>query len=103
MRIVRLDGCSPEVYKIIGRYAMDYGVIRKRENLPIITKENYTWHVLMEGPKVKAFVGVEEILSYTKLQAFVELEANKTELRALIKEVVRTFQKTSSMNTLICF
>jgi len=96
MRIVRIHGADPEVYTTIGPFAMDHDVIRKREHLPIITKPTYTWHVLMEGQKVKAFVGVEEIISYTKLQAFFVLEATKTECRTLIKEVVEKFKRTNS-------
>jgi hypothetical protein len=95
VRIKHIPGNSQEVFEILGRYAMDHQVILKRGNLPIITKENYTWHILMEGKTVKAFVGEEQILSYTKLQAFVVLDATKTELRSLVREVVRRFQKTN--------
>ncbi|MVT07718.1 hypothetical protein [Chitinophaga tropicalis] len=96
VRIKHLQGCSAEVYEIIGRYAMDHNVILMRENLPIITKETYTWHVLMEGQKVKAFVGEEQILSYTKLQSFVPLNATKKELRWFIRQVVKRWQKTQN-------
>lgn len=94
--VKQIPGCSPKVYEIIGPYAMDYHVIRKRENLPIITKENYTWYVLMDGRKVKAFVAAEEIKSYTKLQAFIIVDATKTESRSLIKEVIEKFRQTNS-------
>jgi hypothetical protein len=74
---------------------MNHDVILKRENLPIITKETYTWHLLMDGQKVKAFVGEEQILSYTKLQAFVVVDATKTELRWFVKQVLRKFKQTN--------
>lgn len=95
IKIKQISGSSAEVYEIIGRYAMDHNVILKRENIPIITKENYTWYVLIEGQKVKAFVGEEQIRSYTKLQAFVVLDATKTDLRWFVREILRRFQKTN--------
>jgi hypothetical protein len=94
VRFKHIPGNSAEVFEILGQYAMNHDVILKRGNLPIITKENYTWHILMDGKAVKAFVGEEQILSYTKLQAFVVLNATKTELRSLVREVVRRFQTT---------
>jgi hypothetical protein len=93
--IKHIPGTSHEVYEIIGRYAMDHKVILKRRNIPIITKDNYTWHILMDGRKVKAFVGEEQILSYTKLQAFVVLDATKSDLRWFVKEILRRFRETN--------
>ena len=96
MPIIRIDGCSPDVYSIIAPLAMDPAVIRKRRNLPIVTKENYTWHVLKKGKKVKAFVGEERLANYTKLQAFVVLDANDEELQTFLEEVVTRFEKSPS-------
>lgn len=95
MRIYRLYGSSPEVIETIGPFAMSHEVILKRRNMPIVTKENYTWYVLKDRQKIKAFVGAEEISYYIKLQSFVELEASTAELRFLIKEVVGDFLKTT--------
>jgi hypothetical protein len=95
VKIKHIPGNSQEVIEIIGKYAMNHDVILKRENLPIITKETYTWHLLMDGQKVKAFVGEEQILSYTKLQAFVVVDATKTELRWFVKQVLRKFKQTN--------
>jgi hypothetical protein len=94
VQIKRFEGNSPQVYEIIAQFAMDHDVMKKRGNVPIITKDTYTWHVLMEGKKVKAFVGMEQVPTYTKLQAFVVLDATKAELRGFVKEVVNTFRKT---------
>lgn len=95
MSILRLKGCAPEVYRIIGPIAMNPQVMKIRGNLPIVTKETYTWFVLRDNDgSVKALVGLEEVTGYMKLQAFVVLNATKKELGALIKEALREFKKT---------
>ncbi|OMP80033.1 hypothetical protein [[Flexibacter] sp. ATCC 35208] len=95
MKVRRIAGSSAEVIRLIGPYAMDPHLIRQRGNLPIITKDTYIWHVLKDGKKVKAFVAMEILLGGNiKLQSFVEVEANKQDLRLLIKDVIEYFRKT---------
>lgn len=94
MPILHLKGCTPEVYRIIGPIAMNHEVIKKRKNLPIITKETYTWIVLRVKDSVKALVGLEEAAGYMKLQAFVVLGATKKQSRSLIKDAQAEFLKT---------
>ncbi len=96
MRIQRIAGASPTVYEIIGPFAMDPAIMKMRRNLPIVTKDTYTWHVLMRGKKVKAFIGMEVVEGYIKLQSCVVLDNDDEALRELLDDVIISFRKTDS-------
>lgn len=53
-----LTGQDPEVYRLIGPFAMDRAVIRELGGYPITTSPEHRWVVLLYEPHVVAFGGL---------------------------------------------
>ena len=49
MKVIEIDGLDNRVYELVGRYAMDAGVLKEFYGWPITTDKDTKWFMVHEG------------------------------------------------------
>lgn len=59
LQTIQLRGTESKLYKLVAPLVMDPSVLRKNNNYPFKTAENYVWFVAVIGKRVVGFIPVE--------------------------------------------
>lgn len=99
--IKELDWNSPELYSIIGPYAMNSSVIRELDN-NITTNDKMTWYLQYKGAELQAFCSLEVTQSSMTIKNFYSPIKNE-DLKFDFIEMIKKKFNDSEVNKLYCF
>ncbi|MFW5944941.1 MAG: hypothetical protein ACOCTU_06745, partial [Bacteroidota bacterium] len=98
--ITKISWNDPELYSIIGPYAMSREVIREADN-PITTDENMEWYLEYEDEKLKGFCSVEKTQSSWAIKNFYTTDHDESRKFKFIKYILDEFND-SDISKLYC-
>lgn len=91
LQIIRLHGTESKLYQLVAPLVMDPVVLRKNNNYPFKTTENYIWFVAVMGTQAVGFIPVEVRGSAAIINNYYTDEKEEEALPLLISAVVSAF------------
>lgn len=100
LQTIQLQGTESKLYRLVAPLVMDPDVLRRNNNYPFKTTENYVWFVAINGKLVVGFIPVELRGKTAIINNYYVDEKDEEVLPLLISEVVAalgTEKKLSSV------
>lgn len=100
LQTIQLQGTESKLYRLVAPLVMDPEVLRRNNNYPFKTTENYVWFVAINGKLVVGFIPVELRGKTAIINNYYVDEKDEEVLPLLISEVVAalgTEKKLSSV------
>ena len=100
LQTIQLQGTESKLYRLVAPLVMDPDVLRRNNNYPFKTTENYVWFVAINGKLVVGFIPVELRGKTAIINNYYVDEKEEEVLPLLISEVVAalgTEKKLSSV------
>ncbi len=90
-QIIRLKGTEERLYKTVAPLTMSPEVLRKNNNYPFKTTEDFVWFVAIHGQKVIGFIPVEKRTNYVLINNYYVPDKEEETLKMLLKAVLADF------------
>lgn len=91
LQTIQLQGTESKLYRLVAPLVMDPDVLRRNNNYPFKTTENYVWFVAINGKLVVGFIPVELRGKTAIINNYYVDEKDEEVLPLLISEVVAAF------------
>lgn len=88
LQTIQLQGTESKLYRLVAPLVMDPDVLRRNNNYPFKTTENYVWFVAINGKLVVGFIPVELRGKTAIINNYYVDEKEEEVLPLLISEVV---------------
>lgn len=88
LQTIQLQGTESKLYRLVAPLVMDPDVLRRNNNYPFKTTENYVWFVAINGKLVVGFIPVELRGKTAIINNYYVDEKDEEVLPLLISEVV---------------
>lgn len=100
-KMTKLPWNDPDVYAVVGPYAMDPETIRRLGN-PITTNERTTWYFLHKRDKLKALCAVERTNVSLYIKNFIQVDGGNDLFFEFAKEISQEFMELK-IGKLYCY
>lgn len=101
IQTVQLKGTESKLYKLVAPLVMSPVVLRKNNNYPFKTAENYIWFVAVDGKRVVGFIPVELRAKTAVINNYYVGEEEAELLSLLVSEVVSALGTEKKLTSVV--